>query len=131
MDVVKLALVMISGLGLFLLVFPTDILKVFLVDLDARNVAIKPLQFTGIFIGLDAAGLVLMNALLGAGDSRRVMFVSIATQWFFFLPAAYLAGPVLGYGLLGVWILQGLYRLLQAAFFYQIWRKRSWASINL
>lgn len=131
MDVVKLALVLISGLGLCLIVFPIDILKIFLVDSEARNVAIQPLQFTGVFIALDAAGLVLMNALLGAGDSKTVMFVSIATQWFFFLPAAYLVGPVLGYGLLGVWIFQGSYRILQAGFFYQIWRNRTWASIKL
>lgn len=131
LDVVKLALILISTLGLGLIIFPVKILEIFLVDVDALNIAVKPLQFTGFFIGLDAAGLVLMNALLGAGDSRRVMIVSIATQWLFFLPAAYLVGPLLGFGLWGVWILQGVYRLSQAGLFYRIWLGKTWASIKL
>ena len=131
MDVVKLALVFISGVGFLLVLFPEYILRIFLVDPITRNLAIMPLQFTGLFIGLDAAGLVLMNALLGAGDSRRVMAISIVSQWVFFLPAAYIAGPKLGLGLLSVWILHGLYRLLQAGLFYRIWLTKTWAYIKL
>tara|TARA_Y100000589_G_scaffold316790_1_gene341982 strand:+ start:756 stop:2030 length:1275 start_codon:yes stop_codon:yes gene_type:complete len=131
MDVVKLALVFISGVGFLLVLFPDYILRIFLVDPITRNLAIMPLQFTGLFIGLDAAGLVLMNALLGAGDSRRVMAISIVSQWVFFLPAAYIAGPKLGLGLLSVWILHGLYRLLQAGLFYRIWLTKTWAYIKL
>ena len=35
----------------------------------------------------DAVGMVLMNALMGAGDMKRVMVVATAFQWLFFLPA--------------------------------------------
>ena len=80
MDVVKIALVFISSVGFLLVLFPNYILSVFLVDPITRNLAILPLQFTGLFIGLDAAGLVFMNALLGASDSRRVMLISIFSQ---------------------------------------------------
>tara|TARA_Y100000589_G_scaffold272942_1_gene266232 strand:+ start:153 stop:1448 length:1296 start_codon:yes stop_codon:yes gene_type:complete len=131
MDVVKIAIIYISGIGFLLVLFPEYILQIFLVDPITRDLAILPLQFTGLFIGLDAAGLVLMHSLLGAGDSRRVMIISILCQWLFFLPAAYIAGPILGVGLLGVWILQGFYRILQASLFYGIWRTRAWAGIQL
>ena len=130
-DVVKVALLFISSVGFLLVLLPEYILGIFLVDPITRDLAIVPLQFTGLFIGLDAAGLVLMNALLGSGDSRRVMLISIFSQWVFFLPAAYIAGPKLGFGLLGVWILQGIYRLLQAGLFYRRWLSRTWADIRL
>ena len=76
-------------------------------------------------------GLVLMNAMLGAGDSRRVMIVSVIAQWVFFLPLAYLVGPHWGYGLLGVWILQGCYRLTQALVFASYWDRGHWAHVKV
>ncbi|MEM8685306.1 MAG: MATE family efflux transporter, partial [Pseudomonadota bacterium] len=63
------------------------------------------------------------------GDSRRVMFVSIGVQWILFLPLAYLLGPVLGLGLLTVWLLQGGSRTLQSLAFLSSWRSRSWQRI--
>ena len=49
------------------------------------------------------------------------MWISIIWQWVIFLPLAYLAGPVMGFGLLGVWILNGFYRAGQAIEFSQSW----------
>ncbi len=40
-------------------------------------------------IGFDTTGMVLMNALIGAGDTRRSMWISVIAQWVFFLPFAY------------------------------------------
>jgi Na+-driven multidrug efflux pump len=82
-------------------------------------------------IGFDAAGMVLMNALIGAGDTRRSMWISLIWQWVFFLPLAYVAGPLLGLGLLGVWILNGFYRIGQAVVCAQQWAGRKWAAVNI
>ena len=78
-----------------------------------------------------AAGLILMNALLGAGDAKRVMMVSILSQWLVFLPLAYVAGPVLGWGLSGIWALQAFYRAVQAGIFTHMWRRGDWAHIKV
>ena len=75
--------------------------------------------------------MVLMNALIGAGDTRRSMWISIIAQWVFFLPAAYVVGPVLGFGLFGVWATQGLYRTGQAIVLAQQWASRRWAGISI
>ena len=61
----------------------------------------------------------------------RVMLVSIGTQWLVFLPLAYLVGPFLGFGLLGVWILQGGSRALQSYLFTGMWRGRKWQQIDV
>ena len=75
--------------------------------------------------------MVLMNALIGAGDTRRSMWISVIWQWIFFLPLAYLVGPVLGFGLLGVWIVNGVYRAGQSVNCASQWAGRKWAHIEI
>ena len=76
-------------------------------------------------------GLILMQALLGAGASGVVMKVAVSLQWLIFLPLAYLVGPVLGFGLLGVWILQGGHRALLSILYTSLWRGRKWQHIEV
>jgi Na+-driven multidrug efflux pump len=59
------------------------------------------------------------------------MLVSVCFQWCLFLPLAWLVGPVLGFGLLGVWALNMLYRTGVAAVHVVLWRRRAWARITL
>jgi multidrug resistance protein, MATE family len=79
----------------------------------------------------EAAGMVLMNALLGAGYTRRVMLVSITNQWLVFLPLAYLIGPVAGYGLTAIYLVQIIYRAFQALVFSGFWLRRDWARVRI
>ena len=72
-----------------------------------------------------------MHSLFGAGYNRRVMVVATSLQWGFFLPLAYLVGPVLGWGLSAVWIAQVIYRGLQALAFAVIWRRRRWVGVKV
>ena len=53
---------------------------------------------------------------LGAGDNKTVMLMSVGAQWFFLLPIAFWVGPVLGWGLLGIWTVQAFYRILLSSF---------------
>ena len=59
------------------------------------------------------------------------MLVSTGTQWLLFLPLAYVIGPVLGFGLTGVWIWQGVTRAIQAWIFIALWRGRKWVGIRV
>jgi multidrug resistance protein, MATE family len=85
-----------------------------------------PLQLSGAGLPLEAVALVLMNALMGAGDNTRVMRWSIICQWVFFLPLAYLVGPWLGGGLTGVWTVQLFYRFVTAVVFASLWMRGRW-----
>jgi multidrug resistance protein, MATE family len=55
----------------------------------------------------------------------------VGAQWLVFLPLAYLIGPVLGFGLLGIWLAQIGYRSLQAALCAALWRSRWWLGVTL
>ncbi len=118
-------------LSLVLIPFAEPLLGIFLKNPETLQLAYMPMILWAMAIGFDAAGMVLMNALIGAGDTRRSMWISVIAQWAFFLPAAYIAGPVLGYGLLGIWVVNAIYRAGQAAACVQQWSARNWVGIKL
>lgn len=126
-DVAKLATVAVGAMSLVGLFFPDLLLRPFLHDPEILALARLPLRILAATMSLDTLGMVLMNALLGAGDNLRVMTVTLVLQWLLFLPVAYIVGPVLGFGITGVWLGHIGYRVLQAIVFLGIWRSGSWA----
>jgi putative MATE family efflux protein len=128
-DVGVLAAVLVGLLALVGLLFPSFMLGFFLHEPETLRLALLPLQIMAAAMWWDTLGLVLMNSLLGAGDNRRVMAVTVSLQWGMFLPVAFLVGPVLGWGLASVWAAQVGYRSLQTAAFVVMWHRGRWADI--
>jgi len=127
------ALTFIYGIIMSLILIPlaNPILSVFLTNPETRQLAYLPMVLWALAIGFDTAGMVLMNALIGAGDTRRSMWISLVWQWAFFLPLAYLVGPILGFGLLGVWAINGIYRAGQSINCATQWAGRKWVDIKI
>jgi putative MATE family efflux protein len=127
------ALTFVYGVILSLVLVPLaePILGLFLTSAETRQLAYLPMVLWALMISFDTAGMVLMNALIGAGDTRRSMWISVIWQWLFFLPLAYLAGPVLGFGLLGVWAINSVYRIGQAVNCGTQWAGRKWLGIQI
>jgi len=130
-DVVRVACALLFLLGLAMVGLPRLWLGVFLHNPETLELARLPLMVFGAAIAIDGSGMVLMQSLLGAGDNKVVMLMSAGTQWLFFLPLAYLVGPKLGYGLLGIWVVQACYRILLTVFFAMRWRGKVWAGIKI
>ncbi|WP_415891043.1 MATE family efflux transporter [Neptuniibacter sp. SY11_33] len=130
-DVIVTALVCISLLSIPLVIFPEAVLSAFLKSEQLIDIAVLPLQLTALAICLDAAAIVLTQALLGVGANRSVLLISTFGQWCFFLPLAWLFGPVLGFGLLGIWIVQIVHRLLSSAIFIRIWSQQHWQKVKI
>jgi len=131
LDVVKVGICLLGILGLPGIFFPEFLISFFIKDPLTIEVASWPMRLSGISMCIEAVGLILMNALLGAGDSKKVMFVTILMQWFLFLPLAYFLGPVSGGGLLTIWFLFVGYRGVQSFIFMGMWKKGTWAKIRL
>ncbi len=130
-DVSKVTIALLTILGLPMWLVPDLISSAFIHEPSTRELARWPLRIMGLTMPLEAISFAFMHGLLGAGDARRVMLVSVSTQWFVFLPLAYLVGPVLGFGLLGIWLLQGGSRGLNALLFVAMWRGRKWQNISV
>ncbi len=129
-DVSKVAFIFVLAIGLPMLFFPDFFLGWFLHDEIALDVSRIPLQLVGFGIALDAIALVLMNALQGAGAAKQTMVVGIVMQWGFFLPVAYLLGPVYGMSLTAIWLAQMVYRFIQMIWFIILWNRRHWQSLK-
>jgi MATE family, multidrug efflux pump len=130
-EVARLASFLVALICVPAVLMPDLILRGFLHDPATRALAVWPLRIVAIGIAFDSFGTVLMNALLGAGDSRRVMAVAVGMQWVIFLPLAYLVGPHLGGGLSSIWALNLSYRFVQAILFTRMWSRGRWAAIRL
>ena len=130
-DVAKVALVLMTVLGLPMWLVPDLISSFFIHDETTRELARWPMRLVGLTMPFEALGLAFMHGLLGAGDAKRVMIVSIGFQWLLLLPLAYLFGPVMGYGLLVLWIVQGTARILQSVTFLGQWQGRKWQHLKM
>jgi MATE family multidrug resistance protein len=130
-DVVRLAWLCLAALALPMAAFPDLVLGVFLHDRELIGLARLPLQLTAVMIVLDAAALVLGQALLGAGANRTVMTTTLTLQWLVFLPLAWWVGVVMEMGLLGIWWVQLGYRCLNSLWFAIIWQRRQWLQLQL
>ena len=130
-DVAKITVILLTILGLPMLLVPDLVSSIFIHEPSTRELARWPMRVMGLTMPIEAISFAFMHGLLGAGDARRVMTVSVGTQWLLFLPLAYLMGPLLGFGLLGVWILQGGSRALNSFLFVKMWRGRKWQDISV
>jgi putative MATE family efflux protein len=129
--VARIAAGVVATIAVVGLLVPELVLGLFLHEPATLALARLPLRLVAATIAYDTVGTVVMHALLGAGDNRRVMVVAIGLQWGVFLPVAYLVGPVLGLGLTAVWAAQVVYRALQTTVFIFMWRGRHWAAIDV
>ena len=130
-DVAKVTVVLLTVLGAPMWLAPDLVSSIFIHEASTRELARWPMRIMGLTMPIEAIGFAFMHGMLGAGDARRVMYVSVGVQWLLFLPLAFVIGPILGYGLLGVWLWQGCTRTLQSWLFVTMWRGRKWQRITV
>lgn len=125
-DVLKLAVGLLVLLALPAIIAPHWVLMPFIHNPDTLALAEPAMRMIAFCLPIDAVGMVLLNAILGAGDSRIVMVISVSMQWAVQLPLVYLLGPHLGLGLTAIWLGWMAVRVLQAGIFFGIWRGQRW-----
>ncbi len=130
-ETVRIAMAVVFLISLPMILIPEILLGAFLHEPEPIAIGVTPLRLVGVGIMVDALGLVLMNALQGAGATKTTMKVSLIMQWLIFLPLAYLMGPVLGLGLTAIWLAQVLYRGIQTGIYVWLWNRRGWTMIKV
>lgn len=130
-DVVRLTWLCLAALSLPMLVFPHQVLGLFLHQPEMIEMGVEPLRLTALMIVVDAAALVFTQALLGAGAQRTVMLLTLSAQWLVFLPLAWWLGVHQGWGLAGIWWCQLGYRTLNSLAFVLIWQRRRWQTVTI
>jgi putative MATE family efflux protein len=130
-DAGKLGVIVITLLGLPLVLFPNFVLSIFLSDPYAISLAVIPLRAVGALAGIAGLVNIFSYTLVSVGDGKRVMLVAFSTTWFFFLPAVWVIGPYLGYGLLQIFGAQLAWNLLANVLLTSMWAGGKWKTIKI
>ena len=102
--VMNLGYVLTAALGVIYLVFPREIMAIFVSagDLDRLLPFARPLFLVVVVcLVFDLKFNILSGALRGAGDTTYSMLVNVGSAWLLFVPALLIVTP--RYGLIGAW----------------------------
>ncbi len=127
----RVALTFSATLAIFLTAAPTLLMRIFTDDADVLALGVGVLRLGAIFQLLDAAHIVVMGALRGAGDTTWPAAWQTALAWGVFLPLAWLLGRHLGYGLVGAYAGGTLYVALLAGGLYWRFASGKWRSLRI
>jgi Na+-driven multidrug efflux pump len=128
---VRLGLNIFGIVGILEALFPHQILSVVTHNPEVMEAALDPLRLMGICTPLMATGMILTQALFGAGNSRFVMIVELILHFTCLVPLAWLLGITLGLGLIGIWSAAAMYILLLAVVMSLKFRSGDWKEIRI
>jgi multidrug resistance protein, MATE family len=129
---VKLGLLIFGVVGLLEGVILTEpILHLVTKSTAVFQAAQMPMRMMGLATPLIAVGMILTQALFGAGNTRFVMIIELILHFCCLVPLAWLLGITLGFGLVGIWSAALVYVVLLTA--VMIWKFKSgdWKTIKL
>ncbi len=129
---VRLGLVIFGVVGLCEGVLFTRPIIAFITQSEAvRAAALFPLHIVGLVTPIIAVGMILSEALFGAGNSKFVALAQLALVFGCLLPLALLFGVVLHLALVGIWLAASVYFVLAAVTMALKFRQGNWKSIQL
>ncbi len=129
---VRLGVYAMFVIATLFLLFPQEILRVWAPnDPAVAEAGAAALRIVAAGLPAMVAGLVLSQALYGAGANTFVMVVEGILHFGVLVPVSWLLGPKLGYGLEGVWLAACLYTNLMGLAMALKFAGRGWRSIRL
>jgi multidrug resistance protein, MATE family len=129
---VKLGVVIFGVVGLLEGVLLTEPLLHLVTKSPAVfEAAVLPMRMMGLATPLIAVGMILTQALFGAGNTRFVMIVELILHFGCLVPLAWLLGITFNVGLVGIWSAALVYVLLLTT--VMVWKFKSgdWKAIKL
>jgi len=128
---VKIGVLVFGCVGALEMIFPDFCIRLFNESPEVIRLGIPSMRLMGACGPLIAAGMILTQALFGAGNTRFVMFVELTLHFCVLLPVAYILGVVFQLGLIGVWSAAALYAFLLTVVMGWKFLEGSWKSINI
>jgi multidrug resistance protein, MATE family len=129
---VRLGILIFGIVGLLEgVVFPVQILSFVSHSEAVRQAALLPMRMMGICTPLIAVGMILTQALFGAGNTRFVMLAELVLHFTCLVPLAWILGITLGYGLVGIWSAAITYIILLSSVMTWKFSRGDWKSIRL
>jgi MATE family multidrug resistance protein len=126
-----LAMTGMGLIGLTYLIAPDLLMGVFSDEPSVIEAGVTILTLVAIYQIIDAVGVVLANALNGAGDTRFTMFARMIMAWGLFIPLVWLMIYPLGLGVGGAWTAAFAYLGLLATVYFVRFRSGRWKTIDI
>jgi|LNFM01.1.fsa_nt_gb MATE family multidrug resistance protein len=126
---VKLGAIIFGIIGVLIFTKAPQVMGVFSDAQVVIDAGTAPLRLVSAMGPIVAFGMILTQALFGAGDTRFVMAVEVALHFLCLVPCAWLFGITLGGGLMGIWLSAGLYAVLLTIFMGARFASGKWKSL--
>ena len=120
-----------TGVMLLFLFFASPIISVFTKDPDVHHTGTLALQIIGtgyIFYGV---GMVMVQALNGAGDTKTPTLINLLGFWFFQIPLAILLSNGLNMGAKGSFISIPVAETFIAIAAFVIFKRGKWKTVKV
>ncbi len=118
-------------MGLIFVLAPKTLLSAFTLDEAVLLLGIPVMPF----MAINQPGLnfiiVIGGALRGAGDTQRLMILTVIRLWLFFIPLSYFFILTRNDGVVGVWYAEIISILLFASFLFYRFTSKKWADIKV
>jgi len=129
---VRVGLVIFGVVGLLEgVVFTRGLLGIVTQSEAVLEAALGPMRLMGIATPLIATGMILTQALFGAGNTRFVMVVELCLHFLCLVPLAWILGITLGFGLWGIWAAACVYVVLLTGIMLQKFSSGDWQAIRI
>lgn len=128
---VKYNMIFMGLVMLTFLIFPEQIIRIFTHDEAVLSYGAHALQIIGagyIFFGI---GMVLTQALNGAGDTKTPTMINFICFWVFQVPLAYILANTFGMSSTGVFVAIPVSQVLVAAMSWYYFKKGKWKKIKV
>ncbi len=97
-------MVFLGIVGLFLIIFPKPLISIFIDEPEVVSKGVESLRFIALGLLFYAFGLVIVQALNGAGDTAAPMKINVFCYWLLEIPLAWFLALPLGMKEKGVYV---------------------------
>jgi putative MATE family efflux protein len=130
----KIAIFIMSVLGLMFILFPGYLVSIFIDSAQSPQVA--KLAAVCLMIGaieepLIAWAMIHQGVLRGSGDTKSSALVAFVGVWLVRFPIAYLFIKVFGWGLIGLWITMPIDWFARCIVFRMLYLKGRWKRVKM
>lgn len=123
--------IFMAGVMLLFLLFASPIISIFTSEPEVHRFGVLSLQIIGsgyIFYGI---GMVMIQALNGAGDTKTPTWINFAGFWLFQIPLGYLLAKTFGMGPVGAFIAIPVAESAIALTAWYYFKKGKWKEIKV
>ena len=127
----KYNVIFMAGVMFLFLFFASPIISIFTQVTEVHRYGVQALQVIGagyIFYGI---GMVMMQALNGAGDTKTPTWINLFIFWLFQIPMAWVLAKTLGWGPMGAFVAIPVAEVFLALAALYYFKKGKWKEVKV